>query len=145
MALENDNYADLLNRNYHRFSQAPYSSLLQILYDKSMPRPRVLERIKTAESEADEIIEGAKQAREDRIKQARSDAEEIRETAREEADTYEQDRLAEAREDIEAEREAILEEGKQDREELIQQAQTNIDDAVTETLSRFEEAINAQT
>ena len=43
-----------------------------------MPRPEVLERIKAAEEEAEEIVAEAEQDRDDRIAEARERADEIR-------------------------------------------------------------------
>ena len=50
-----------------------------------MPRPEVLERIKTAESDADDIVAEAEADREERIAEARRKAEEIRQRTGREA------------------------------------------------------------
>jgi len=59
-----------------------------------MPQTQVLERIKDAEREADEIVEQAREEAEERVEAARAEADEIRETAREEAQTAAEQRLA---------------------------------------------------
>src|SRR6056297_513794 len=112
-------------RRHERFPQTPYTQVVQRFDDTSMPRPEVLERIKTAESDADDIVAEAEADREERIAEARREAEEIRQEAEEEASEYESERLAEAREEIEEEREAILEDGEQARNRLVSDAEAN--------------------
>jgi len=64
-----------------------------------MARPEVLDRIKEAETEADEIIATAESDADERLAEARQRAEEIRAEAEEEADSEADDRLVAARED----------------------------------------------
>ena len=78
-----------------------------------MPRPEVLERIKSAEEEADEIVALAQNDRDERIAEARKRAEEIRTEAEQEARDLKERRLEEAREEIDAESERVLEDGEQ--------------------------------
>src|SRR6056297_817201 len=98
-------------------SQLPYRRLRN-LRTIQMPRPEVLDQIKEAEDEADEIIAEAEQAAEGRVAEAREEADDIRQSAREEADDIAKDRLSDSRKEIEAEREEILEEGNEQREAL---------------------------
>ena len=108
-----------------------------------MARPEVLDRIQSAEREAEEIVESAEDDREERIAEAEREAEEIRESAREAADEHESERLDAAREDIEAEREAILESGAAEREQLESRARENVDDVAEYVVSEFEEHVHA--
>ncbi|WP_423743627.1 ATP synthase archaeal subunit H (plasmid) [Haladaptatus sp. SPP-AMP-3] len=110
-----------------------------------MPRPEVLERIKEAETEADDIVADAKEAREERISEARTKAEDIRSEAHEEAEELEQRKLENARDDIESERKKLLAEGEEEREALETRAEENVDDAIEFVLDRFREAVHAQT
>jgi len=81
-----------------------------------MPRPQVLERIKSAEAEADEIVAQAENDRDERIAEARERAEEIRTEAEQEAQELTERRLEDAREEeIDAECERVLEEGERER------------------------------
>jgi V/A-type H+-transporting ATPase subunit G/H len=110
-----------------------------------MPRPEVLDRIKEAEQEADDIVAEAEEDREQRIEEARAEAEEIRERAHEEADADAEERLEDAREEIEAEREQLIEEGEAARENLEAAAQAQVDEVVDHVIDLFEEAVHAQT
>ena len=58
-----------------------------------MPRPEVLDKIKEAEQEADEIVAEAEEDREQRIQEAREEAEEIRQQAHEEAEAAAEERV----------------------------------------------------
>jgi V/A-type H+-transporting ATPase subunit G/H len=113
-----------------------------------MVRPEVLDRIQSAEHEAEEIREEARSDRDQRISDAREHAEEIREEARQEANELEEQRMDDAREDIEAEREEVLSEGKAERERLISRARERREGVVSYVVDRFTEevrGINAQT
>ena len=110
-----------------------------------MVRPEVLDRIKEAEREADQIVADADEAREERIAEAREEADRIREQAREAADDHVGERLAEAREAIEAERTGILESGREDRAALEARAEDRREEAVEHVVNLFTEVVNAQT
>ncbi|WP_332897302.1 MULTISPECIES: ATP synthase archaeal subunit H [unclassified Haladaptatus] len=110
-----------------------------------MARPEVLDRIKEAEREADEIVEQAETARKERIAEARERAEAIREEAHEEARELEEQRLATAESELEAERKEILAAGEAEREALEERAQSRVDDVVSFVVESFEEAVHAQT
>lgn len=110
-----------------------------------MPRPEVLERVKQAEADADEIVAEAESDRDERVQAAREEADEILAEAEAEADELEEDRLAAAREEIDAERERIVEEGEQERQALIDRARDRTDEAVEHAVEKFEEAVHAQT
>ena len=110
-----------------------------------MPRPEVLDRIKEAEQDADDIVDQAEQDREQRIEEAREEAEQIRQEAHEEADAAAQDRLEEARAEIEVERKGLLRDGEQAREQLEARAGERTQDVIEHVTELFEEAVHAQT
>jgi len=110
-----------------------------------MARPEVLDRIKQAEDEADEIVDDARDDRDEILAEAREDADAIVEEARADADETEREHLEDARAEIEAERETILELGESERADLEARAAERTDAAVEEVLDRFREAVHAQT
>ncbi|MFC7213751.1 ATP synthase archaeal subunit H [Saliphagus sp. GCM10025334] len=110
-----------------------------------MPRPQVLQEIKSAEEEADEIVALAENDRDERIAEARKRAEEIRSEAEAEARDLKERRLEDAREEIDAECERVLREGTEDREALEKRAMTRVDEVASHVVDLFQEDVNAQT
>jgi len=133
-----------IGRNPRALSQTPYTSLIEFQAISSMARPEVLDRIKEAEREADEIIATAESDADERLAEARSRADEIRAEAEEEAESEAAERIEAAREDIEERKTEILEAGRSDRDELEREARERVDSAVDYAVERFEEAVNQQ-
>jgi len=131
------------HNRHHAVPQTPYTSLVHVEAISSMARPEVLDRIKAAETEADEIIAEAEADADERLAEARARADEIRAEAEEAAAAEAETRLEDAREEIEAASEEILAEGRADREALESTARERLDDAVGYTVDQFEAAVMA--
>ena len=125
--------------------QRPYMWYDEFSTISSMPRPEVLQRVKEAEQEADEIIAQAKEDKKERLTEARDRAKKIRQEAEAEAREHKQKRLEEAREKIEQERKQIVEEGAEEREAIESAASQRMDDVVNHVIELIEEEVHAQT
>ena len=110
-----------------------------------MPRPEVLEELKTAEGTAAEIIASAESDATQVVADARKTAEDIRSAAEAEAAELRRERLEAAREEIATETAAIIAAGEADREETVAAARGELDEAVDSVLERFERVVNDQT
>lgn len=98
-----------------------------------------VQEVRSAEKDAEAIIEEAEEQKKEKIADAEDRAEEIVEEARQSAEEKREKELAEHRSEIEERKEQIIEQGRTEAAELEEQASKNMEDALDLLMERFRE------